>query len=143
MGWASEDNRAEWAIDVGAAAIFAAAVGFALWAAAFDGSSTSLALVASAFLLAFAGLRNIPADQPGYALPAFAAAPIEPTPQTGDDAAGELILQDMLATVSPDARVVRLFGPGQSNHSSNPPANAPDASQELNDALAELRRSLR
>ena len=77
-----------------------------------------------------------------------------------------LVLDDILAELDPEARVVRLFDrrampqpkltPGQlqsriADHladgaplsaPSNPPA-APDASQALSDALAELRRSLR
>jgi hypothetical protein len=75
-----------------------------------------------------------------------------------------LVLDDILAEIGPDARVVHLFDrkamskltPGQlrsriSHHlangappsaPSNPPA-APDASQALSEALAELRRSLR
>jgi hypothetical protein len=77
-----------------------------------------------------------------------------------------LLLDDILAELDPEARVVRLFDrrampqpkltPGQlqsriADHladgaplsgPSNPPA-APDASQALSDALAELRRSLR
>jgi len=142
MGWTSEGNRAESAIDVAAAAIFAAAVGFALWATAVGGPFGA-AVVAAAFLLAWTGLRCVPADPPSYALPAFSPVPIEPTPDQQDEAADELILQDRLATVSPDARVVRLFGPGQDHLHSSRSSMAPDASQALNEALAELRRSLR
>ena len=71
--------------------------------------------------------------------------------------AGEaLVLDDILAEIGPDSRVVRLFDrsamptPGQlrsriDRHRSQAaaPAGAPDASQALSDALAELRRSLR
>ena len=69
--------------------------------------------------------------------------------------ADPLVLDDILAAIGPESRVVRLFDrkamptPGQLqsriddrlNRSSGPAA--PDASQELSDALAELRRSLR
>jgi hypothetical protein len=72
-------------------------------------------------------------------------------------ASGEpLVLDDILAELGPDARVVRLFDrkamptPGQlksridSHLGQIPPsAGASDASQALADALAELRRSLR
>jgi hypothetical protein len=67
-----------------------------------------------------------------------------------------LVLDDILAELGPDARVVRLFDrkamptPGQlksqiDTHLSqaSPSAGASDASQALSDALAELRRSLR
>lgn len=71
--------------------------------------------------------------------------------------AGEpLVLDDILAEIGPDSRVVRLFDraamptPGQlksriDSHRGQAlaPANASDASQALSDALAELRRSLR
>jgi hypothetical protein len=70
--------------------------------------------------------------------------------------ADPLVLDDILAELGPDARVVRLFDrkamptPGQlktqiDTHLSQVPrtAGAPDASQALSDALAELRRSLR
>lgn len=72
------------------------------------------------------------------------------------DGAEALVLDDVLAAIDPDSRVVRLFDrramptPGQlqsqidghlGQRSSAAPA--PDASQALSDALAELRRSLR
>lgn len=71
-------------------------------------------------------------------------------------AEGPLVLDDVLAEIGPDARVVRLFDrarmptPGQlqsriDSHLGNPRQRQPipDASQALSDALAELRRSLR
>ena len=66
-----------------------------------------------------------------------------------------LVLDDILAELGPDARVVRLFDrkamptPGQlqsridSHLAQGSSAGASDASQALSDALAELRRSLR
>jgi len=72
------------------------------------------------------------------------------------DREGALVLDDILAEFGPDSRVVRLFDrktmptPGQLKHridnhleQGDAPAPAPDASQALSDALAELRRSLR
>jgi hypothetical protein len=66
------------------------------------------------------------------------------------------VLDDILAEIGPEARVVRLFDrkamptPGQlksriDDHIGQaPPRAAPsDASQALSEALAELRRSLR
>jgi hypothetical protein len=71
------------------------------------------------------------------------------------DASDELVLEDILAELGPESRVVRLFDPaamptprqlnarierhlGEESGSTAPP----DASQALYDALAELRRSL-
>lgn len=140
MDWGTEDNRAEWAVDVAAAAIFAAAVGFALWAGAFSAGQAA-ACIAAAFLIAGYGLRQVSAGTRTYALPDFPLATFEPTQEA--EAAEELILEDELAEVSPHARVVRLFGPSQSHLLSNPMRPAPpDASQALSEALAELRRSL-
>jgi hypothetical protein len=66
----------------------------------------------------------------------------------------ELVLDDVLAELDNHSRVVRLFDraamptPGElsdriDRHLEREPAAAPDASQALHDALAELRRSLR
>lgn len=141
MDWRTEGNRAEWAVDAAAAAMFAAAVGFALRAAAL-GAGQATACIAAAFLVAAYGLRQVPAGTQSYALPDFPLATFEPAPAAQDDATGELILEDRLAEVSPDARVVRLFGPSQSHLSCHPGSAPPDASQALSEALAELRRSL-
>jgi len=72
------------------------------------------------------------------------------------DSPAPLELDDILAQIGPDSRVVRLFDrkamptPGQlrtridSHLQQATPSHAqPDASQALSDALAELRRSLR
>jgi hypothetical protein len=74
---------------------------------------------------------------------------------TKRDTPDELVLEDILAELGPDSRVVRLFDPaamptpGQLNarierHLGEESASTapPDASQALYDALAELRRSL-
>ena len=66
------------------------------------------------------------------------------------------MLDDILAELGPNSRVVRLFDPaamptpGQLNArierhlgEGTSPTASPDASQALYDALAELRRSLR
>lgn len=65
----------------------------------------------------------------------------------------ELVLEDVLAAVEADSRVVRLFEPNETagemharieDHlRSAPRQTPPDATQELHDALAALRRSLR
>jgi hypothetical protein len=136
MGRASDHNRTELAADAAAAAIFAGAVVFAVSAVAADaGFATSLAV--AAFVIAYAGLRRIPAGRT-QAMPVFEIAPIEPS------------------HAEPDAPMLRLVGssrkagglelrrsidnPIRSSRSRPAP---PDASQALSDALAQLRRSLR
>ena len=140
MDWANKDAAAEWAIDVAAAAIFAASVAIAAWALAAAGSVIAVAAV-PAFLLACAGLRRVPAEERRYELPAFAIVPLEladDLPGAGD----ELLLDDQLSLES-DARVVQLFerrrGPRPCEQESVPA----DASEALSEALAELRRMLR
>ena len=75
--------------------------------------------------------------------------------RAGDDQKGpdELVLDDVLTAIEQDSRVVRLFEPRDTAgemHSriekhlqSSPRQTPPDATQELYDALAALRRSLR
>lgn len=134
-------DRAERAVDAAAAAIFAAAAGFAL-SAMGSGAGTAAVAAAAAFLIARFGLGRVPPSERTFAVPAFALEAIAPTEARGD-AAEELILEDELAEVGPHARVVQLFGASQSqppsNHSNPAP---PDASQALSEALAELRRSM-
>jgi hypothetical protein len=141
MSWESE-ARAEGAVEVAAGATFAGAVGFACWAMA-SGAAAVLAAVVSAFLVAVFGLRRVAPETRTYALPRFPLETVEPVEPTCGDPADELILEDELGEVSPHARVVRLFGPGQSHLRRNREKPAPpDASQALVEALAELRRSL-
>lgn len=73
--------------------------------------------------------------------------------QSEDDE--ELLLEDMLPEIAPDSRVIRLFDPAAmptagelqsriDRHLQDREESAyPDAAQALNDALADLRRSLR
>lgn len=137
MNWGTAD-RAELAVDLAAAAMLAAAVGFAAWAGASD-VRTASAAVAAAFLVACFGLRRVAPEIRSYALPALALETIAPTQVVAD----ELILDDALGEVGPHARVVRLFGPSQNHLPSTHSRRAlPDASQALSAALAELRRSL-
>jgi len=90
------------------------------------------------------------ADRLGDELILTEADRVAPMEQNG----GLLLLDDVLAEIGPDARVVRLFDrkamptPGQlhsriDHHLGQRPSAQPDASQALSDALAELRRSLR
>jgi hypothetical protein len=77
---------------------------------------------------------------------------LRPEPQTFD----ELVLDDILAKLGPQSRVVRLFDPaamptpGQLNarierhlQAEKPPAAPTDAAEDLYQALSDLRRSLR
>ncbi len=79
-----------------------------------------------------------------------------PPPPTQSDPADELLLEDVIASLGSESRVVRLFPPQQlptpgelqtriDHHLRlNPPQGAsPDATQALHEAIADLRRSLR
>lgn len=140
MKWANEGNPVESALDVAAAALFAAAVAFAAGAIGLGAGSTIVAATAAS-LPVYLALRNVAPGERRRALPAFEPTPLELALDPGAD---ELLLEDRLVMVTPDARVVRLFGPGQASGgcASCSPA-LPDASQALTAALAELRRSLR
>ena len=159
-------ERTEWAADVGAVAILAVAVAYAVIHA---GASTVLAAAmgAAAFFIGFRVLRSIAANDGGFALAQFTPAVIaQPEPElllTDEDrlepaatVESELVLDDVLAKLGEDSRVVSLFDasamptPAQLraridrhlSHAQAPHA-APDASAALHEALAELRRSLK
>ena len=139
MEWASEDNSAEWTADIAAAALFAAAVAFAVGAVGLN-AGLAIAAAAGAALLVYGVLRNVSAGERSYSLPAFELAPLELINESGD----ELLLDDELPVVEPGARVIRLFDPRRMPASADPSNGVhPDASQALTEALAELRRSLR
>ncbi|HUE79451.1 MAG TPA: hypothetical protein VMN38_07455 [Sphingomicrobium sp.] len=147
-------------MDTAAAAIFAAAVAFALHATAIDSGPMVAAAAAAGFVLVWAGLRRVPVEEPAYDLPDFQLPPIEPqeslagagpggAPLTAQPsmastaATSELLLEDALVGVEPDARVVQLFHPRQPPTTDDDRQSAPlDASEALSDALAQLRRSL-
>lgn len=139
MEWASEDNLVEKAIDIAAAAVFAAAVGFAAGTADLGAIPTIFAAVAAS-CGAFTVLSNVSVANRDYDLPGFEPVPLE----IGHEVADELVLDDVLESAAPDARVIRLFDPGlESKRVARPNSPQPDASQALTEALAELRRSLR
>lgn len=142
MDWADGETAAEWAVDAGAAAIFAAAVGFATWAVSVAELTSVAATAAIAFLLVGAALRWVPIEEPSFVLPDFQLAPIEPVAEAHPEIADELLLDDRLIAIEPDARVVRLFDPSRMPTVDGSRSAAPDASQALSDALAQLRRSL-
>ena len=152
-------EKIERALDAGAAVLFGAAAGFgSLKLFASFAAAAAAGVLASA--AAFAALRRVPVADPQFDLPEFTAEEARPAeleelvltdadrwqPREADSV--ELVLDDIAAELSPDSRVVRLFDPGamptagELNEAVERQLGAPDASQELYDALAELRRSL-
>jgi len=132
-------ERIESAVDAGAALLLAAAVAYAFWTLAV--AQAAVAGAGVAFGVSFVGLRRI---QPIKAAPATdgpMATPVGHLLAEADrslaHAEDELVLDDILAVLNPDSRVVRLF-----ERHPMPTPGAPDASQALHDALADLRRSL-
>lgn len=80
----------------------------------------------------------------------------EPPPESQDEAKEPLMLDDILAELGPNSRVVRLFDPvamptagelksriDRHLDRETSATQYPDAAQALHDALAELRRSIR
>lgn len=162
-------QKIELGLDLGASALLASAVAFA---AARVAAPVSVLVGATAVALGtcLAALRRVVPDDPGFTIAEFVVeAPVfeeideliltdadRLSPAvTGDQAAnGELLLDDVLAELNGDSRVVRLFDraamptPGQlqrriDEHLSGAAAPAiRDASEALHEALAELRRSL-
>src|SRR5687768_14600593 len=101
MEWVSENNAVEKAADIAASALFAAAVGFAAGTVGYGAMPTICAAVAAS-CAAFTVLRNVPIGNRDYDLPGFEPVPLKIKP------ADELVLDDILESASPDARVIRL-----------------------------------
>lgn len=157
-------------IDGAAAAIFAAAVAFGLAKLAPQLGAAAVGVSMFAFAGCWAVLKRVPNERL-LPLPAFQPAEFVGdlardeliltleqiyAPAEGPEPGDELLLDDILGALGPDSRVVRLFAqdgmptPGQLKssidrhlQSRRTPPSAPDASNALSDALAELRRSLR
>jgi len=170
IGWAL-------AFDVTPAAIFGGSVGFAV--ATYLGQPllglTPGATAAAAFGVAWLGLSKFASPSKQFPFADFEQAEIEYEQPSAlselleqADVAGiveqlgtsfeksppeELILDDVLAALESDSRVVRLFEPNdtagemrsriEGHLRSSSQQTPPDATQELHDALAALRRSLR
>jgi len=133
-------ERIESVVDAAAASLLAGAVGYAVYKLAI--AQAAVAGAGVAFGLSFAGLRRV---QPVKDTPAAARPDTTPVGDLLAEAdrslaheEDELVLDDILAALNPDSRVVRLFD----RDAMAPPRAAADASQDLHDALAELRRSL-
>lgn len=166
-------NRIESNVEWAASLSLASAVAFAAYRLEIPTlEMPGAAIIASALgvlsgWLSMRGLRSL-APQPRYAVPVFDLREIsratmdellltEDQRLNVDAASGDaLLLDDILAELAPDSRVVRLFDPsamptpGQlksriDRHldENAPPTTSPDASQALFDALSELRSSLR
>ena len=175
-------ERIERAVDCGAAAALAGAMGFSLFAI-LRGTVTRpcldiLAAFAGivAFVLSGRLLRRVGAKAPDFQIRIFQlpelsfeewdelvlteevellltdADRVRPLRSTEE----ELVLNDIVAKLGPDSRVVRLFDPAAmptpaqlsdriERHlsSATPKSGAPDASEALYQALSDLRRSLR
>lgn len=140
-------------IDLCGASALAAAAGFATSTLAPLALSSAAAAGAASvtFILAYAVLRRCGGHAPTIGLGAFELRTIEPQPEPE-----ALLLDDILASLGPDSRVVRMFAPdaiptaGQlqariDRHiASDGHADRDDEAREaLHAALADIRRSLR
>lgn len=162
-------ERIETGVQRAAAAAFAGAVAFAVFqllARVAEQPGLGVFTAASAlvaYLVCGRILAGVDAPSARFPVRAFDVAAIEAAepqelPEADSERAAEdaLVLDDILAEIGPDSRVVRLFDPaamptpGQlqariDRHLDEDDAVAPlaDASQALYEALDELRRSLR
>jgi len=158
-------DRIEGITSLAAAVILAAAVGFAV-SRLTPSIVAAGGAAASALFIALLALRSIAPGDEAFPLAPFALAELEfeefdelllteadrVHASTDDD---ELVLDDILANLGEDSRVVRLFDasamptPAQlraqiDQHLTRQASReAPDASAALHEALAELRSSLR
>ena len=122
------DQRVATAVDIGAAAILAAAVAFSTLMLA--GGVFAAVLAPLAFIVAYAALGRLDGAQ-ARPIAAFAIQPIDP-PQP--------------SAAADDDNVVRLFEPRQlaiARPSAAVDPGSHDAGQALSEALAQLKRSLR
>jgi len=145
----AHDENADWLFDLGGASALAGSAGFAffnLGPAQYQPFGAAVA-ASLAFLAAYAVLRRIGGEQAALALNHFSLheIAIEPEPEA-------LLLDDILARMEPESRVVRLFAPEPLPTAGQLQARidrrigvAPDvdAADALHEALADIRRSLR
>ena len=165
--------RIEKTVDLGAAGLFALAcgyashIGFAAAAAMPIAGAETVAAVVLAFVIAFRVLSHVQPETRRLRVPIFDVRDVEPIgeaellltervePPASPADADALLLDDILAELGPDSRVVRLFDPAAmptagelgsriDQHLCNDVgAQTADAAQALHDALADLRRSIR
>ena len=162
-------ERIELMLDAAAAAALGGALGYSLnlleAPPALSASGSALALIACFRVLRAIGIPQAPIDFHPFDIRSLVATSDELVLGEADrldrgspaePADGILILDDPLHPIDADSRVVRLFDraamptPGElkariDRHliGENPRAAPPDASHDLIEALAELRRSLR
>jgi hypothetical protein len=145
----AHNDDAGWLFDLGGASALAGATGFAFFKLGPpDFLPFGAAVVVSlAFLATYSVLKRIGNEPAALPLGNFAAAEIELEPEPE-----ALLLDDILASMGPDSRVVRLFAPDQmptagqlkeriDRHIGG--ATDADAADALHQALAEIRKSLR
>ena len=164
-------------VDRAASALLGAACGYAAhaWFSATAAAPIAAVETAAAALLAYVLssrlLSAIQPEPPTLSVPIFDVREVEPFEQSellltdradapaapaGDEQDDALLLDDILAELGPDSRVVRLFDPAAmpsagelksriDRHLDRDSfeARTADAAQTLHDALAELRRSIR
>lgn len=167
VGQATGASRA---VDIGAAAIFAGAIGYSILLTTASEAGAAAA-AAAGFITISLALGRI--DEPrSFRLPEFGL--LEPAHDAEDallltelaellltdivggigDLSRELLLEDRLDQPTDDSRVIRLFDPralptaGEMHerieeHLRGEQAAYPDATAELHRALSDLRRSLR
>lgn len=142
-------QRIEWVMDACAAGLLAAAIGFALsTTTGGQGAAGAGGLVGGAISLF--GLRRIsPVVERGTAPAAGVETPVNALLAEADrsiaHAEDELVLDDILAKLDPDSRVVRLFERQSISNAGGDhgqPVAGQNASEALHQALADLRRSL-
>ena len=145
----AHDNGAAWLFDLGGASALAGAAGFAfLKLGSSDHLPFGAAVAATlAFLASYAVLKRIGGEPAALPLNSFTAPEIEPEPEP--DA---LLLDDVLASIGPESRVVRMFAPDQMPTAGQLRAridrhvgggNDDDAADAMHQALADIRKALR
>ena len=161
--------RIEQSVDRLASALFAAACGYAAYVWFAGGAlqvAESAVFAAVAYLVSVRALGEIGGQQRKLPVAIFDVREVgpmglpellltdryDPPSANGEDA---LVLDDILAKLGSDSRVVRLFDPAQMptpgelndrierRLARSAPLPPDDATQALHDALAELRRSIR
>ena len=161
-------DRVEGGIDVAAALLFGTAVAACALRLGFGPIPASCFAIVCA-CSSFVALRAVHPEPRLHSIADFTQADLPEAPEelllSDEDrlvaspaaATGELLLDDVLAELAPDSRVVRLFDraamptPGELqaridrhlDSRGQVPRPQPDASVALHDALADLRRSLR
>ena len=162
-------KRIEQVVDAAAAVLLAAAAGYCAVRLSLEPAAAA-AIAALCLFGSFALLRAVRPTGGRFPLGEFALGDVPAPPEEllltdadrpCDEAevkSAELLLDDVLAELDPDSRVVRLFDraamptPAElrarierhlDSGQEPAPAAPSDASQALHEALAELRRSLR